>query len=50
VDASWTAARIFLELAETVLERKPLESLLTWFKEHNFIRAVQFTEKIAALK
>jgi tetratricopeptide (TPR) repeat protein len=49
VDASWTAARIFLELAETFLEHKPVEPLIGWFKEHQFIRAVQFTEKISAM-
>jgi class 3 adenylate cyclase/predicted ATPase len=49
VDASWTAARIFLELAETILKRKPLEPLMGWFREHHFIRAMQFTEKVAAM-
>ncbi len=49
VDESWTAARIFLELAEAVIERKPLDSFVEWFKEHDFIRAVEFTEKVAAI-
>lgn len=49
VDASWTSARIFLELAEAVIERKPLDPFIEWFKEHDFIRAVEFTQKIAAI-
>jgi hypothetical protein len=49
VDSSWTAARIFLELGEAILERKPLDPFLAWFKEHGFLRAVEFTEKVAAI-
>jgi len=49
VDSSWTSARIFLELSEAILERKPLDRFIEWFKEHGFLRAVEFTEKVAAL-
>ncbi|HET9912903.1 MAG TPA: adenylate/guanylate cyclase domain-containing protein [Anaerolineales bacterium] len=49
VDSSWTAARIFLELSEAILERKPLDPFIAWFREHGFLRAVEFTEKIAAI-
>jgi tetratricopeptide (TPR) repeat protein len=49
VDSSWTAARIFLELGEAILNRKPLEPFRQWFKEHGFLRAVEFTEKIDAV-
>ena len=50
VDSSWTAARIFLELSEAVIGRKPLDPFIEWFKEHGFIRAVEFTEKVAGLR
>jgi hypothetical protein len=46
VDSSWTAARIFLELSEAILERKPLDPFIAWFREHGFLRAVEFTEKV----
>ena len=49
VDSSWTAARIFLELSEAILEHKPLDPFVAWFKEHGFLRAVEFTEKIVAI-
>ncbi|HSK87376.1 MAG TPA: tetratricopeptide repeat protein, partial [Anaerolineales bacterium] len=47
VDSSWTSARIFLELSEAILERKPLDRFIEWFKGHGFLRAVEFTEKVA---
>ncbi len=49
VDSSWTAARIFLKLSEAILERKPLDRFIEWFREHGFLRAVEFTEKVAAV-
>ncbi len=49
VDSSWTAARIFLELGEAILDRKPLDPFIEWFKDHGFLRAVEFTEKVAAM-
>jgi hypothetical protein len=51
VDSSWIAARIFLELSEdAILERKPLDSFIEWFEQHGFLRAVEFTEKVAAIR
>ena len=49
VDSSWTAGRILLELSEAIIERQPLNPFIEWFKEHGFIRAVEFTEKVAAI-
>jgi hypothetical protein len=50
VDSSWTAARIFLELSEAIIERKPLDTFIEWFKEHGFLRAVEFTEKVDSVR
>lgn len=44
VDQSWVAARIMLDLADAIITRQPLADLLAWFREHDFQRAVQFSE------
>ena len=47
VDESWTAARVLLELAETVIAGKSTVSMLAWFHEHGFERGAWYAEKMA---
>jgi class 3 adenylate cyclase/tetratricopeptide (TPR) repeat protein len=47
VDESWTVARIFLELAETIIERKPVTELARHFRAKGFARGAAFAERCA---
>jgi len=46
VDESWTAARILLELAQSVIDGKPLKETILLFREKGFERGAVFAEKI----
>jgi ATP/maltotriose-dependent transcriptional regulator MalT len=46
VDESWTAARILLELAETVIDGNPLDEIIQLFRQKGFERGAVFAEKI----
>jgi hypothetical protein len=48
VDESWTTARVSLEVAEALVDDKPIEPLRDWFQERGFVRWVDFIKKISS--
>jgi hypothetical protein len=45
-DESWVTDRVWLDYAEAVVNQNEREKTMAWFREHGFLRAVAFLERV----